>query len=46
MYVSSLNNILSHSIIMEKVQLRATKMVYGFENLKYEERLELLNRLD
>mgnify|MGYP003402868569 FL=1 len=28
---------------MEKVQHRATKMVYGFGNLKYEERLERLN---
>ena len=28
---------------MEKVQRRATKMVYGFGNLKYEERLERLN---
>ena len=27
---------------MEKVQRRATKMVYGFWNLKYEERLERL----
>ena len=28
---------------MEKVQHRTTKMVYGFRNLKYEERLERLN---
>ena len=28
---------------MEKVQHRATKMVYGFVNIKYEERLERLN---
>ena len=28
---------------MEKVQHRAIKMVYGFENLKYEEILERLN---
>ena len=28
---------------MEKVQRRATKMVYGFGNLKYEETLERLN---
>ena len=28
---------------MAKVQRRATKMVYGFGNLKYEERLEQLN---
>ena len=28
---------------MEKVQRRATQMVYGFGNLKYEERLERLN---
>ena len=26
---------------LEKVQKRATKMVYGFENLKHEERLNL-----
>ena len=29
---------------MEKVQCRATKTVYGFVNLKYEERLERLNQ--
>ena len=28
---------------MEKVQCRATKMVYDFGNLKYEKRLERLN---
>ena len=28
---------------MEKVQRRATKMVYGFENLKYLERLNLFS---
>ena len=28
---------------MEKVQSRATVMVYGFRNLKYEKRLERLN---
>ena len=28
---------------MEKVQRRATKMLYGFWNLKYEERFEGLN---
>ena len=28
---------------MEKVQRRASQMVYGFGNLKYEERLERLN---
>ena len=28
---------------MEKVQHRASKMVYGFGNFKYEERLERLN---
>ena len=28
---------------MEKVQHRATKIVSGFRNLKYEERLERLN---
>ena len=28
---------------MEKVQRKATQMVYGFGNLKYEERLEILD---
>ena len=28
---------------MQKIQRRATKMVYGFGNLKYEKRLERLN---
>ena len=28
---------------MEKVQHKATQMVYGFGNLEYEERLERLN---
>ena len=28
---------------MEKVQRRATKMVYGFGNLKYEEKLEIVS---
>ena len=30
-------------VCMKKVQRRATKMIYGFGNLKYEERLERLN---
>ena len=34
-----------HIDCMEKVQHRVTKMVYGFGNLKYEERLERPNLL-